>query len=56
MNSDYGYNINEGGSFPINVDGEHNPFYGKKHSEKSLKIMREKNMEEIILWLKQLDV
>ena len=42
MNPNYGYNMNEGGSFPINVDGECNPFYGKKHSEESLTIMRAK--------------
>ena len=42
MNPNYGYNMNEGGSFPINVDGECNPFYGKKHSEESLTIMKAK--------------
>lgn len=60
LNPEKGYNIREGGShgklgkssieklkkaMEGRYDGEKNPFYGKKHSEESLKVMREKQKE-----------
>ncbi len=38
----YGYNISIGGGIFPDVKGTKNPFYGKHHSEESLKIMKEK--------------
>ena len=41
-NSNYGYNITDGGDKPPILKGEKNGFYGKKHSEESLQIMKQK--------------
>ncbi len=41
-NSNFGYNLAEGGKHGCVLIGSNNGFYGKHHSEKSLKIMREK--------------
>ena len=32
-NSEYGYNISEGGDHRTSMKGKNNPFFGKKHSE-----------------------
>lgn len=37
-----GYNLSQGGSHKAVLVGENNGFYGKKHSEQSLEIMRKK--------------
>ena len=41
-NSEYGYNLAEGGNHKCILVGEKNGFYNHAHSEKSLQIMREK--------------
>lgn len=41
-NSQFGYNLSEGGSNKCVLKGINNGFYGKHHTEKSLKIMKEK--------------
>ena len=41
-NENFGYNLAEGGAHSRVLVGKNNGFYGKKHTEESLKIMKEK--------------
>lgn len=40
--SNFGYNLSEGGKFMRTLKGANNGFYGKRHTEKTLKLMKEK--------------
>lgn len=41
-NSEFGYNMAEGGAYSVILSGENNPFFGHKHTEEALEIMKEK--------------
>jgi hypothetical protein len=41
-NSEFGYNISEGGKQKCILKGKNNPFYGKHHSKETLKKLKDK--------------